>query len=160
MFLDFVKALLRDWIAWTSGLVGVLLWIAGFIADSYALPNWSKSSFWWGATIALFFSFYSVWREEHEKLSVLEKRLNGLPKLRLVEHGFHADEFYTAFVRTGITGRQPVGEPHSVLRLRVRNDPESSTAESVARGVRADVCFYSEAGQKLLEIDGRWSDSH
>lgn len=159
MFSEFLKAIIQHWVNWASGLVGVLLWIGGFVADSRGWSNWSRGSFWGGGTLALLFSFYSVWREERKAVLAFQKRFEGLPRICLAEQGFHADEFYTLFVTSKGEGRQPVGPPYSVLRLRVKNDPESSTPESVARELRADIAFFSEGGQKLLEMDGRWSDS-
>src|SRR5712671_7430871 len=152
MFPDFLRTIIKHWVNWMSGLVGVLLWIGGFIANMQGWPEWSKLSFWAGGSVALLFSFYSVWREERVRVVALEKRVKGLPKLKLAESGFHRDAF-SRFTDP------PNQETYSCLRLRIVNDPDESTPESVAKGIRADISFFGEDDARLLLIDGRWSDS-
>jgi hypothetical protein len=145
----FLASFGNHWVSWASGIVGVILWIIGAAADSF---NWGASTkllFLIGAALATALSCFSVWREEYLKRQNLENRLAGLPILRMSTRAFSSDTFY-------ING---IDEEYSCIHLNLVNTPTVHTHESVARGVRANIAFYDEAGAHLLEFPGRWSDT-
>src|SRR5262249_37736344 len=52
-----------------------------------------------------------------------------------------------------------VGPECSVIRFRLANEPIVPEENSVARQIRATLKFYNASGERLFEMDGRWSDS-
>ncbi len=145
MLRDFLKAIVRHWVNWVSGLVGVILWIVGYFAEQFGLPNWTSLSFWWGACLALALAVYSLWSTEHKELVELQVRLRGFPRLLVTTNSFRAGIFFHGQTR------------YSVLRLTVVNQPLSKTPESVAREVLAKLTFYDGGDRMLFSIPAaRW----
>jgi hypothetical protein len=153
----FLRAIYSQWGSGVTGSLSAPLFVVAFLTNG--APRSVCAAF---AVFSLYMAAYLVWsKEEKEKQKFIEQ-IQGFPVIRIAPDGFHSDQFsFRCFVITQSGQQVQVGDAVNFycLRLRLVNSPVTPGKDSVAQGVRATITFYTPDGNKLVTMDGRWSDT-
>jgi hypothetical protein len=144
----FLKALVKHWGTLLTGGT-IMAIVAGTDLSGTPIPASFK---WWIVPVTLLTAGFQTWQKEYRERLRLQENLASYPRLRIakVEEGTMWSSY-----KGGIFTNE--GPKNSVIWLRLKNEPLNNTAESVAEQVRASVKFYGPDGNKVCEMEGRWS---
>ncbi len=147
-------------LAGPSILVGISRWLAPIILPQQLAESWSPPGWlWWdGALLGLLLAMIAAWDEQAKKNKLLAE--TG-PRIVLAEHPIETAPFdVTVNQQTATRGvvTIPIARGYTALRVRMTNQPLVNTERGNTR-LYARVSFFDSEGNRLIVMDGRWSDS-
>ncbi len=152
----FLIALLHEWVVVLTG-GAIIAVLQAWDLSTKAVPSSVKLVV---LVLTCLVATFRAWRKEYRDRRKLSREFSGYPRLLPVPDALEKGTFRATVTVTSNTGVATFQGPDwSVIRFRIVNDPLDPEEESVAKQVRATLKFYSASGDRLFELDGRWSDS-